>query len=139
MIINGDKVMVGATQSPANAFIFCGELVAATTTAVGGVLKLQNTYGLDLIVTDVLFDITTESTGAATLDVGVDDGGDTSNDTLFDALDVNTAAGLFNAHKNAGTNGKHNVVWKEDEYIVATASATVAGLVGNYKIFAIAR
>lgn len=139
MIINGDKVMVGATQSPANSFLFCGALTAATTTAVGGVIKLQNTMGLDLIVTEVLLDITTASTSAATVDVGVDDGGDVSNDTLFDGLDVNAAAGLFNTSKNAGTNGKHAVVWKKDEYIVATASATVAGLVGKYKIYAIAR
>ena len=139
MIINGDKVMVGATQSPANSFLFCGALTAATTTAVGGVIKLQNTMGLDLIVTEVLLDVTTASTGAATVDVGVDDGGDVSNDTLFDGLDVNAATGLFNTSKNAGTNGKHAVVWKKDEYIVATASATVAGLVGKYKIYAIAR
>lgn len=139
MIINGDKVMVGATQSPANSFVFCGALTAATTTAVGGVLKLQNTMGLDLVVTDVLLDVTTKSTGAATLDIGVNAAGDTSNDTIFDGVDVATAAGLFNAHKHAGTNGLHCVVWKKDEYIVATASATVAGLVGNYKIYAIAR
>lgn len=138
-MINGDKVMVGATQSPANSFVFCGALKAATTTAVGGVLKLQNKMGLDLIITDVLLDVTTKSTGAATLDIGVDDGGDVSNDTLFDGLDVGTAAGLFNAHKHAGTNGLHSVVWKKDEYIVASASATVAGLVGNYKVYAIAR
>lgn len=138
-MINGDKIMVGATQSPANSFIFCGALIAATTTAVGGVFKLQNTMGLDLIVTDALLDVTTASTGVATLDIGVDDDGATSNDTLFDGLDVNTAAGLFNAHKHAGTNGLHALVWKKDEYLVATASATVAGLVGNYKIYAIAR
>lgn len=137
MIINGDKVMVGATQSPANSFLFCGALKAATTTAVGGVIKLQNTMGIDLLVTDLILDITTGSTGAATLDIGVDDGGDVSNDTLMDGANAQTARVQCNTVQG-GTNGGM-AVWKKNEYIVATASATVAGLVGNYKIAAIAR
>lgn len=137
MIINGDKVMVGATQSPANSFLFCGALTAATTTAVGGVIKLQNTMGIDLLVTDLILDITTGSTGAATLDIGVDDGGDVSNDTLMDGANAQTARVQCNTVQG-GTNGGM-AVWKKNEYIVATASATVAGLVGNYKIAAIAR
>lgn len=139
MLINGDKIVAGNTQSPANSFLLCGSLTAATDTTVGGVLSLQNTFGVDLIITEAYVDVTTKSTGAATLDIGVDDGGDVSNDTLFDGLDVGTAPGFFNASKNAGTNGKHAVLWKKGEYVVATASASVAGLVGKYTIKAIAR
>lgn len=139
MLINGDKIVAGNTQSPANSFMLSGNLTAATDTTVGGVIKLKNTFGVDLIITDMFVDVTTASTAAATLDIGVDDGGDVSNDTLFDGLDVNTAVGFFNTSKHAGTNGKHAVVWKKGEYVVATASATVAGLKGKYTIKAIAR
>lgn len=139
MLINGDKIVAKNTQSPANVFMLSGDLTAATTTDVGGVIALQNTFGVDLIITEMYLDVTTKSTAAATLDIGVDDGGDVSNDTLFDGVDVATAAGLFNTSKNAGTDGKHAVVWKKDEFVVASASATVAGLVGKYTIKAIAR
>lgn len=106
-------------------------LVAATSTAVGGVLKLLNPEGVDLLITRIVLDVTTKSTGAATLDVGVDDDGATSNDTLLDGVDVGTAAGVFDNVKNGGTNGKAAVKWAAGYYIVATASASVAGLVGN--------
>lgn len=105
-------------------------LTADTTGAVGGVLKLLNPEGADLIITDFILDITTKSTGAATIDAGVDDGGDVSSDTLIDGLDVNAAAGVFGSMVDGGTNGGY-VKWPAGEYIVATASATVAGLVGN--------
>lgn len=139
MLINSDKIVTNVTQSPANVFILKGDLTAATKTDVGAVLSLKNVYGVDLIITEMYLDVTTKATSAATLDIGVDDGGDVSNATLFDGVDVATAAGLFNTSKNAGTDGKHAVVWKKDEFVVASASATVAGLVGKYTIKAIAR
>ena len=106
-------------------------LTAATTTAVGGVLSVENPEGVDLIITRIVVDVTTKSTGVATIDAGVDDAGDTSSDTLLDGLDVNTAAGVFDNIENGGTNGKAAVKWPAGEYLVATASATVAGLVGS--------
>jgi len=105
-------------------------LTAATSTAVGGVLNVTNPAGVDLIITRVLFNVTTKSTGAATLDVGIDDAGDTSNDTIMDGLDVGTAAGLFDNIENQGTNGKSALRWPAGYHLVATASASVAGLVG---------
>jgi len=105
-------------------------LTAATSTAVGGVLNITNPEGVDLIITRVIIHTTTKSTGAATLDIGIDDAGDTSNDTLFDGLDVGTAAGLFDNFENQGTNGVAAKLWPAGYHLVATASATVAGLVG---------
>lgn len=136
MLINGDKIVTGNTQAPANEFIFAGSLTAATTTAVGGVLKLQNTTGVDLMVTHMVVRITTGSTGAATLDIGVDDGGDVSNDALLDGMNAQTVKS-HSSLVGGGTNGGV-AVWKKNEYIVATASASVAGVEGTYKIFAIA-
>lgn len=136
MLINGDKIVTGNTQAPANEFIFAGSLTAATTAAVGGVLKLQNTTGVDLMVTHMVVRITTKSTAAATIDIGVDDGGDVSNDSIIDGMNAETVKS-HSSLVGGGTNGGV-AVWKKGEYIVATASATTAGMVGTYKIFAVA-
>lgn len=105
-------------------------LTAVTGTAVGGALKLQNPEGADLIITRFILDIITASTGAATVDAGVDDGGDVNSDTLIDGQSVATA-GVFDNIENQGTNGKSAVDWPAGQYLVVTASATLAGLVGN--------
>lgn len=138
MLINSDKIVTNVVQSPANIFILKGDLTAATKTDVGAVLSLKNVYGVDLIITNMFVDVTTKSTNAATLDIGVDDKADTSNDTLFDGLAVGTAVGFFNASKYGGSHGVHSVIWKKDEYVVATPSASAAGLVGKYTIIATA-
>lgn len=139
MLIMGSKIVgAGNVQAEADEIILQGALTAATGTAVGGVLKLKNDFGIDLIVTDVFIDIKTVSSAAATIDMGVDDGGDTSSDNLLDGLAMGTATGVFCNRVNAGTNGGC-AVWKKDEYIVATASGTLAGLVGTYTIKAIPR
>lgn len=107
-------------------------LTAGTTTTGGDVLSLANPEGEDLIVTRLLLNITTASTGAATVDAGIAADGTTSSDTLIDGLDVNAAAGLFdNADAtDQGTNGKASRTWDSDEYLTITPSATCAGLVG---------
>ena len=105
-------------------------LTAATTTAVGGVLKLQNPEGVDLIITRMILDIITQSAGAATVDAGIDDDGAQSNDTLIDGQSV-AAAGVFDNVKNGGTNGVAAKKWPAGYYLVITASATTAGMVGN--------
>lgn len=139
MLIMGSKVVgAGNVQAEADEIILQGALTAATGTAVGGVIKLKNDFGIDLIVTDVFIDIKTKAEAAATIDMGVDDGGDTSSDNLLDGLAVGTATGVFCNRLNAGTNGGC-AVWKKDEYIVATASGTLAGLVGTYTIKATPR
>ena len=104
-------------------------LTAATTTAVGGVLSVVNPTGVDLMITRLLLNVTTQSSGAASVDIGVDDGGDVNSDTLIDGLSVATA-GLYDNIENQGTNGKSAVRWPAGQYLVATASATTAGMVG---------
>ncbi len=139
MLIMGSKVVgAGNVQAEADEIILQGALTAATDTTVGGVLKLKNDFGIDLIVTDVFIDIKTKAGAAATIDMGVDDGGDTSSDNLLDGLAMGTATGVFCNRVNAGTNGGC-ALWKKDEYIVATASGTLASLVGTYTIKAIPR
>lgn len=139
MLIMGSKVVgAGNVQAEADEIILQGALTAATGTAVGGVLKLKNDFGIDLIVTDVFIDIKTKAAASATIDMGVDDGGDVSSDNLLDGLAMGTATGVFCNRVNSSTNGGC-AVWKKDEYIVATASGTLAGLVGTYTIKATPR
>lgn len=137
MLIMGSKIVgAGNVQAEADEIILQGALTAATDDTAGGVLKLKNDFGIDLIVTDVFIDIKTASTtSAATIDMGVDDGGDVSSDNLLDGLAMGTATGVFS---NRGSGGGC-AVWKKDEYIVATASGTLAGLVGTYTIKATPR
>ena len=109
-------------------------MTAVTGTTAGGVFSIANPEGADVIITNMIVDVTTEATGSATIDAGVAANGTTSADTLFDALDVGAAAGTFNNVDDQGTNGKHIQKWGSSEYVTGTASATLAGLVGNVYI-----
>lgn len=143
MLINGNKVVSTVMQFPGNTYILKGKLSNThgdTADAVGGVLKLQNTFGFDLIITEMFINVlevgaTTvdedELEIANTIDVGVDDEADTSDDTLFDGLDISTAKRFFNTAANAGTNGLHAVVWSADEYVVATAAGATQYIPGK--------
>jgi len=112
-----------------------GSLTAATTTAGGDALNLANPEGADLLITRFIIDVTTEATGAATVDAGVAATG-TTNDELLDGVDVGSAAILTDnlAGVVAGDVAAAVVEWGSDEYVTVTPSATLAGLVGTYYI-----
>lgn len=105
-------------------------LTAATVTTAGAVLSVANPEEADVIVTGVYLDVTTASSGAATVDAGVAADGTTSADNLIDAGSVAAIAVVSN-RDNAGTNGKQAVKWASDEFLTITASATTAGMVGT--------
>jgi len=104
-------------------------LVAAT--GAGGMLSEANPFGVDVLVKRLIVNVTTEATGVATADIGVDADGATGDDTLLDAVDIGTAAILTDNIETPGTNGQSCVVWGSTQYLVATASADPAGLVGS--------
>jgi len=106
-------------------------LTAVEGTTAGGALSLANPEGVDLIVTRLILDITTEATGAATVDAGIAANGTTSADNLIDGGDVGSAAAVLDNIENGGTNGKAAIKWEDSQYLTITASATLAGLVGN--------
>jgi hypothetical protein len=112
-----------------------GSLTAATTTTGGDALNLANPEGADLIITRFIINITTEATGAATVDAGVAATG-TSNDELLDGTDVGSAAILVDNLEEvvAGAVAKAVVAWGSAEYLTVTPSATLAGLVGTYHV-----
>lgn len=98
----------------------------------GGVLALLNPEGVTLIVHGLVLDVTTIATAACTLDAGIAANGTTSNDTLIDGVDVNTAVITADNIKNAGTNGASARRWGATEYLtVSKASGAAAGLAGS--------
>ncbi len=106
-------------------------LTAVTGTTAGGVLSLANPEGADIIVTRLVLNITTPSSGAATVDAGIAANGSTSADNLIDGQSVATAAKVLDNVSDGGTNGKARQKWSSSQYLTITASATLAGLVGN--------
>jgi hypothetical protein len=98
-----------------------------------GVLDWTNPHsGSAVMVLRLAVDVTTASTEACTLDFGVDDAGDTSDDTLIDGLDVNSATGLFDNIENGGTNGEQIVRVADGYHVVGSmASGAAAGLAGS--------
>lgn len=106
-------------------------LTPVTGTTGGGALSLANPEGAAIIVTRLVLDITTPSTGAATVDAGIAANGTTSADNLIDGASVASAAKVLDNVTDGGTNGKARQKWGATQYLTITASATLAGLVGN--------
>jgi hypothetical protein len=106
-----------------------------TSTSAGGVFTWRpDDQGAAHYVQHFGLDITTKSTGAAALDVGVGATATTSSDTLLDGVDVATAAGAFDNFENAGTNGGSFRKLAAGSYVTATGSASTAGLVGTVHV-----
>lgn len=104
----------------------------AAVTGGGGCAAIANPEGVDLIITDLILDITTKATAACTLDAGVASGATTSADNLIDGVDANAAVVVANNVKHAGTNGLGCKKWGASEYLtVSEKTGAIAGLVGN--------
>ncbi len=111
-------------------------LTAATTTAGGDAAGIANPEGEQVYITRVLVNVTTEATGAASMNVGVAAAATTTSDTIIDGADVGTAAAVFDSadETDSGTNGKAGRLWGSGQFVTATPSATLAGLVGSIYI-----
>lgn len=119
--------LMGVTQSGETTIK--AALTAEETPANGGCLTIRNTSGATRIITNFIVDVTTQSTGAASIDAGVASTV-TTNDTLIDGASI-AAAGTLDWVKNAGTNGANARRWVDDDYVTITASADSTGLVGS--------
>lgn len=105
------------------------KVALADAGTAGGVLAIENTSGLDRIVTQVILDVTTQSTAAATVDVGIAADGTTSNAQLMDGIAVG-AAGTFDMLTNAVAGTGPNR-WDDGEFLtISEASGDVADLAG---------
>lgn|SRR5574340_512363 len=73
----------------------------------GGVQSWANPESGSILITRLVIDASTKSTGAATLDAGTTaTSATTASDNLIDGLDIGTAAGVFCNLIDNGTNGK---------------------------------
>lgn len=103
-------------------------------TGAGGVFTWTNSTGATVVVTDVIIELTTASTGAGTVDIGFA-ATVISADNLMDGLDVNAATGTFSNNSTPGTNGLPAKQVPANQYVTASqATGAVAGLVGTYHI-----
>jgi hypothetical protein len=101
--------------------------------SAGGVFAWQNHHSESVIVTRVVIDLTTKSSGAGTLDVGMTaTSAATSADNLIDGLDVNAATGVFDNVENQGTNGTGAQKVASGKWVTASkATGNMAGIVGS--------
>lgn len=103
--------------------------------AAGGVFAWANPAGASIIVTNVVVNVTTASSGACTLDVGIAADAVTSNDTFIDGVSV-AATGAKDVIKDAGTNGVACQQVTSSQYITASkATGATSGLAGFAYIY----
>lgn len=106
-------------------------LTPATGTTAGAVLSWANPEGAKIIITRVVIDVTTAATtGTPTINFGVAADGTTSSNTLLTAAAASAIAILDNI-TNKGASGNTVATMSATQYVTGTASATLAGLVGN--------
>lgn len=110
------------------------KVALSASDAAGGVAAIANPEGVEVIVTRVVIDVNTQSTGACTVDAGIAANATTLADTLIDGLSV-AAAGTFDNISDAGTNGKARAAWGASQFLtISKASGAAAGLAGNVYI-----
>lgn len=98
----------------------------------GVIASCANPLGEDAYIKRALLVITTPSTGASTLDIGVAAAIGTSNDQLFDGKSGATA-GVFDNQNDTdnGTNGLVGLLWDSANFLtIAEASGDVTGIEG---------
>lgn len=127
-----EKTLVVGPGSSVTGLVKVEKVALAALDTAGGVLAWANPEPTAIAITRVILDVTTKSTGACTLDIGMAADGTTSADNLMDGLDVGTAAGLFGNLGNPGTNGKTSQRCAAGAFVTASkASGAAAGLVGS--------
>lgn len=111
---------------------------AAIHAGTGGVIAWTNPESTAIIILRVILDLTTVSTGACTLDVGVTEtSATTTSDTLLDGIDANAATGVFdsmNAALDSGANAKAQRLAAAKWITIDEKTGDATGLVGTLTI-----
>ncbi len=134
---NGAEVTVTATEINRGALKKVTGALAAKDTG-GGVFAWANPENGDIIVEHVALVVTTNATGACSVDVGTTtSSATTSSDNLIDGKDINAATGTFTNLESAGTNGKAAQRLAKGKWVTASvvSGGASAGLVGTYEIY----
>lgn len=102
----------------------------------GGVFAWQNPESTSIIISRVILDVTTQSAGACTVDVGTTaTNATTSSDNFIDGASV-AAVALLDNLGDAGTNGKAKQKLASGKWVTGSrASGASSGLVGYAYIY----
>jgi hypothetical protein len=134
-VVDGTLTVNGTMTIAATATVGVPRVTKVALAAVdtaGGVFAWANPAGAAILVHSVHLDVTTFTTGACTIDVGVAANATTLNDTLIDGASLATAAKTLNSATNAGTNGSMSRKVTSTQFVTGSvASGASAGLVGN--------
>ena len=137
-VISGGTVIEGAqrrgpaTDSTTERATKVARVALAAADTGGGVFSWQNPEGAAIVVERLVVDVTTDATGACTVDAGTTPTSATTlSDNLIDGLDVGAAAGTFDSITDKGTNGKSRQKLAAGKWVTGSvASGASAGLVG---------
>jgi len=113
-----------------------GALAAVDTG--GGIFAWANPEAGAILVTHVVLNITTKTTGACSIDVGTTaTSATTSSDTLIDGKDIAAATGIFTNDESVGTNGKPFKRLASGKWVTGSvvSGGASAGLAGTYEIY----
>lgn len=129
---SGNFTLGGTTVSTSNRVVKIAKVALGTTDTAGGIFAWSNPETVSIIVTRVILDVTTKTTGACTVDVGTTaTSATTSSDNLIDGKDINAATGVFDNIEDQGTNGTSRQKLASGKWVTASvASGASAGLVG---------
>jgi hypothetical protein len=107
--------------------------VAATTG--GAIASVKNPEGVDVIVTNAILYVATNSTGAANLTIGIGTSATTDYNDMVTATAMAAAAGKVYTARAISASIATEVtapgVWLSTEYVNITGSASTAGLTGT--------
>lgn len=106
-------------------------LTATTATTGGAVMSWQNPENVAIIIHRFEIDVTTKSSGASNLTVGVGTGATTSYDNLIDTYAIGGTEKVVDNLTDGGSNGKKVQKCAAASYVTATGSASTAGLVAT--------
>lgn len=129
----GSFIVAGTTLSTANRITKIAKVaLSATADTSGAILSWVNPETTAIVITRLVLDITTKSTGACTVDFGTTaTTATTLSDNLIDGLDINAAIGTFDNITDKGTNGRSRQKLAVGKWLTgSTASGAVAGTVG---------
>lgn len=112
---------------------FAAFAVSGAVTTAGGVFAWRpEDQSRAHYINGLVMDVTTKSTGAATMDIGIGANATTSSDTLIDGVDVGTATIVANSQKHAGTNGMGKVKLAAGSYVTGSmATGDTTGMVAS--------
>lgn len=102
----------------------------ASTGDNGGALQWANPEGAPIMIWALALDITTGTSGVATINAGVAATGAATSDTLIDGAATSGVA-VIDSFINAGTNGVGPQKATATQYVTATHSGATAAFAGN--------